>query len=127
MTARRSKTGFDEPPVNDTGFTPQQVMEMGQAASALLQNPVYNLAHRMACDELVDRWSSTSPQEVKTRESAWHELQAHGRAAQNLVSLVERAKELLERQGQEQTNQEGEYLDQQGFGYPQEKPDAAFQ
>ena len=72
----------------------------------------------MAVDELIERWSTTNPQEVKTRESLWYELQAHGKAAQRLGSLVQRAQVEVEKQGQEQTNQDAEYLDQQGFGYP---------
>jgi hypothetical protein len=72
----------------------------------------------MAVDELINRWSTTTAQETKTRENAWHELQAHGRAAEHLASLVGRAQQLLESQSQSENQKENEYLNDQGFGYP---------
>lgn len=118
MTSKRSNGRSESSPDNDSGLSLQQVIEVGQAASHLLGNPVYNVAHRLCVDDLIARWSQTSPQEVKTRESLWHELQAHGRAAQQLGNLVERAKTVLESQQNEQNQSDAEYLDQQGFGYP---------
>lgn len=116
MTRKHNGNGSGSQPENDSGFSPQQVLEMGQAAASLLQNPVYNLAHRIAVDEIINAWSTSKPQEVKTREALWAELQAHGRAAQHLGSLVGRAQELLQNQANQQEQEQAEYIDQQGFG-----------
>ena len=116
MTRRNRNAESETRPVSDTGFSPQQILEMGQAASQLLGNPVYNLAHRIAVDDIINKWSTSGVQEVKLRESLWHELQAHGKAAQHLGSLVARAQEILQQQASEQGSQEAEYLDNQGFG-----------
>lgn len=109
---------------SEAGLTPQQVMEMGGAASHLLQNPVYNVAHRMAVDEVIDLWSRTSPKEVNLRESLWHELQALGKASVRLSSMVSRAEELLERQANEPRRKRQEYEDEQGFNldFPEMAP-----
>ena len=67
------------------------------------------------------------PEEVKKREALWAELQAHGRAAQHISALVDRARELVEAQGQTSMQDENEYMDQQGFGtFPEETADHTF-
>ena len=127
MTQRKGRNGRESSPVNDSGLTPGQVMEMGQAAAHLLNNPIYNVAHRMAVDEILDTWAGSRPEEVKKREALWAELQAHGRAAQHISALVDRARELVEAQGQTSMQDENEYMDQQGFGtFPEETADHTF-
>lgn len=109
-----SKSGNS--PDNDSGMPIQQVIQMGEAAANLLENPIYNLAHRMAVNEAVEAWSQTQPKEREKRESLWAEVQALGRTAQTLGVMVERAKELVQKQAEQDFNKEQEYMDQQGFG-----------
>jgi hypothetical protein len=116
MTSTRSKDRSESSPANDSGLTPQQVMEMGQAAAQLLNSPIYNAVHQMAVQEVIEAWSATSPKEVNRRESLWQELQALGKVAQKTAELVDRSKELLENQNQAQHNHNQEYLNNQGFG-----------
>jgi hypothetical protein len=116
--SRRGRNGQEQPPANDSGLHPQEVIQMGQQAAKLLESPIYNVAHRMCVEETIGAWSSTHPEEVKKREAHWQELQALARVAVQLGSLVDRAKELLEKSQQEDRRSEDEYLDQQGFGEP---------
>jgi hypothetical protein len=106
-----------EAPLDDSGLSRQQVLELGQMASEALNNPIYNVAHQMIVGELIESWAATSPKETNRRESLWHEIQAAGKLAQRMAQMVERAKELLQRQGAEQQQEENEYLDRQGFGF----------
>tara|TARA_R110000824_G_scaffold21461_4_gene79890 strand:+ start:772 stop:1137 length:366 start_codon:yes stop_codon:yes gene_type:complete len=115
MIPKPSSEKRSEPPVNDSGLSITQVMEMGQAAAKLLQSPIYNAVHQMAVNEALDHWSTTSPKEVQKRESLWQEVQAHGRAAEKAAELVARAEELLEKQLKEPEERQAEYVDNQGF------------
>lgn len=119
-----SRNKSESSPVDDGGIPIHQVIQMGEAASQLLNNPIYNMAHRMAVNEAVDQWSQTSPKEHAKRESLWHEVQALGRVAESLAGLVARAQELAQRQSEEQHMDEQEYLDRQGFGFSDEQAGA---
>jgi hypothetical protein len=94
----------------------QQIMQMGEGASQLLNSPAYNLAHRMSVDQAIQSWSSTAPKEKEKREGHWQEIQALGRISMNMYSMVERAQQLMKDQGEAQFKSQNEYLDQQGFG-----------
>jgi len=109
-------------PTNDGGLSIQQIMQAGEAASQLLNNPVYNMAHRLSVDQAIQLWSSTAPKEKEKREGHWQEVQALGRISMNMYSFVERAQQLAQEQGEAQFNQQQEYMDQQGFG---EAPEGA--
>ena len=110
------KTESGRQPENDYGMPLQQIIAMGEHASQLLQSPVYNLAHRMSLDSVIQEWSACQPKEREKRESLWHELQALGRTAQTLAGMVERAQQAAHAQSESATQAENEYLDQQGFG-----------
>ena len=88
---------------------------MGEAASQALNNPIYQIAHKGAVDQAILEWSETSPKEREKRESLWHEVQAHGRAAQIMRGCIERAQQLMQKQTAEQ-NTQADYLANQGFG-----------
>lgn len=103
---------------NDSGWTPQQVIQMGEMAAQTLRSPVYNVAHRLAVNDLIDAWSRTDTQEMKKRESLWFQLQALGKAAEIMGTMVGRAEQLLEAQAGKQEQEEMDYLNDQGFGYP---------
>jgi hypothetical protein len=115
MTSKQNTSKSNEQPVNDSGLSPQQVMEMGQAASQMLNAPIYNAVHSMAVNEIIEAWSTTAPKEVNRREDLWKDLQALGRVAQSTANLVARAEELLQRQNNQQQEQNQEYLNNQGF------------
>lgn len=118
MTRNTGNGKSGERPANDSGMSPQQVIEMGEIAARTLRSPAYNVAHRLAVNELIEKWSVTTPQEVKTRESIWYELQALGKAAGLMNLMVGRAQDLIEQQGQEAAQEQQEYYDTQGFGFP---------
>ena len=120
MTREKSNAKPESSPANDLGLSPQQVMEAGQAAARLLNQPVYNLAHRAAIDEIIENWAQTQPKETNRRESLWHELQALARGSVRLASLVNRAEEMLERQASQGARDQQDNLDTQGFGVPPE-------
>lgn len=127
MTRKQGNGRSGRPPENDSGLSPQQMMEMGQAAAHLLQNPVYNVAHQLVIQEIQEKWATTSVQEVKLRESLWAEMQATAKAALRLSEMVERAKELVQRQADQQDHEAQEYFDNQGFGQPPMSGDQQFQ
>lgn len=103
-------------PENDSGMGLQQIIQMGEAASQLLNNPLYQMAHKLAVDQAIVEWSQTSPKEKEKRDSLWHEVQAHGRTAEIMRGCIERAQQVLQDQaGQQDPGKE--YLDRQGFGF----------
>lgn len=108
--------GSGRQPENDYGMPLQQIIAMGENAAQLLQSPVYNLAHRMSLDTVIQEWSACQPKEREKRESLWHELQALGRTAQTLAGMVERAQQAQHAQSDSTTQAEQDYLDRQGFG-----------
>ncbi len=120
-------SGSRNSPSNDYGLPIQQIMEMGQLATKQLQNPIYNVAHRMAMDEVIAQWASSQPKEHAKRESLWHELQALGRVAQTMAGMVERAQQVAESQEREQYESEQDYLDRQGFGSTEQASPAPYQ
>lgn len=101
-------------PVNDSGMPLQEIIKMGEGASQLLNNPIYQMAHRLAVDQAILEWSATSAKEKEKRDSLWHEVQAHGRAASVMQGMIERAQQVIQDQNQEY--QQSDYLDRQGFG-----------
>ena len=110
------RNGQGKPPENDQGMDLNQVIQMGEQASQLLNSQIYNVAHRMAIDETIQAWAATSPKEREKRESLWAEVQAHGRAAMVLSGMVERAQQAMVRQSEQREVTENEFLDKQGFG-----------
>lgn len=114
--SNNGSNGSGSLPEDDSGMNIQQVIQMGELASQALNNPIYQLAHRIAVDQAILEWSSTSPKEVQKREGLWHEIQAHGRAAEAMRGCIERAQQLIKEQSDQQ-NTERDYLDRQGFGF----------
>lgn len=112
--AEHSSNGSGNSPVSDQGMTLEQVVRMGEEASRLLNSPLYQLAHRIAIDQALAEWSTTSPKEREKRESLWHEVQAHGRAADVMKGCIERAQQIMADQQQGQSD--SGYFDTQGFG-----------
>ena len=110
------RNGQGKPPENDQGMDLNQVIQMGEQASQLLNSQIYNVAHRMAIDETIQAWAATSPKEREKRESLWAEVQAHGRAAMVLSGMVERAQQAMVKQSEQREVTENEFLDKQGFG-----------
>lgn len=96
----------------------QEIMELGNQASHLLRNPVYNVAYNQRLQEYFARWLNSEPKEEKLRESLFHEARAMVVLTEDLAGMVNAAEELLARE-QEQNSPEGrrrEYEDNQGFG-----------
>ena len=110
------RNGQGKPPENDQGMDLNQVIQMGEQESQLLNSQIYNVAHRMAIDETIQAWAATSPKEREKRESLWAEVQAHGRAAMVLSGMVERAQQAMVKQSEQREVTENEFLDKQGFG-----------
>ena len=110
------RNGQGKPPENDQGMDLNQVIQMGEQASQLLNSQIYNVAHRMAIDETIQAWAATSPKEREKRESLWAEVQAHGRAAMVLSGMVERAQQAMVKQSEQREVTENEFLDKLGFG-----------
>ena len=106
--------GSGNSPANDSGLNLQEIIQMGELASQALNNPIYHMAHRMAVDQAILEWSSTSAKEKEKRDSLWHEVQAHGRVAQHLHGFIERAQQVLAEQNRDP---EKDYRDRQGFGF----------
>lgn len=92
----------------------QELIQMGQAAAHLLNNQVYQLAHQGSINDLINELVTSQPQEWKKRESLYHQIRAHGLAANQLALMVERATQLLQKQADAQTH--NDELDRQGFG-----------
>lgn len=96
----------------------QEILELGQQASHLLQNPIYNTVYNLRLRELYEAWLNSTPKEEKYRESLYYEAKALINLTQDLGGLVADANELLA-QEQERNSPEGRrrnYEEQQGFG-----------
>jgi len=124
----RGNTRSAEPPQNDS-LTPEQeyeksaqeIMTLGQQASHLLGNPVYNTLYNLKLQRLFGQWLNTIPKEERLRESLYHEARALVEMTSDLGSLVADAEQLLAEEA-ERNSPEGRqrrYQEQQGFGTAQ--------
>ena len=99
---------------DEKGHTYEEIMEMGHAAAAALNSPMYHIANKIAVDQAIVDWVNTSPKESQKRESLWHEVQAHGRINAVMQGAIERAQQVTA--AREAAKPENRHLDEQGFG-----------
>jgi endo-alpha-1,4-polygalactosaminidase (GH114 family) len=113
---RRYKT--EEP------LTLDEVLVRGEEAARLLESPVYQLAHNMAIESVVEEWISTEEGETQKRESMWREIRALALTQDMLVALINQAQQQNLTQEQAAEQDLNRYEDEQGFGlnYPEDPP-----
>lgn len=102
--------GHDE----ESSRTLREIIDLGYAAADALNSPMYQLANKIATDQIMMDWVNTEPKEVNKREALWQEMQAHGRINAVMHTYVERARQQLQAQRDEDSDQQR--LDEQGFG-----------
>lgn len=100
----------------DAQVTMSQILSAGQNASHLLNSPVYNVAHRLAVDQLIAQWVETHPKEREKRESLYHELRSFATVNQTLLGMIERAHQENEKLQNQQSQNDMNFLDEQGYG-----------
>lgn len=116
MNRKQNSNGNGSRQPQGQGLPVQQIIQMGEQAASLLNSPVYLTAHQLVVNGLIEQLVGSEPKEREKRESLYLEIRAMGHAARQLSEMTARAKELLERQAQEQSSSHADYLDRQGFG-----------
>jgi hypothetical protein len=94
-----------------------QVLERGQKARDLLNNPMYNELYSYRMEKNLEDMEATKPAHKETREALFQQRMAIKEGPQLLRALVQEAMEVVSQRNDEADPQkrEMEYLDQQGF------------
>lgn len=103
---------------NSSSADAQLVLQIGEKASQLLNNPVFQVAYKAMMDEYYVQWATSQPKESNKRDALYYEQRGLMRMTEKLQGAVEDAHEILQRQGQQTDpeTQQQDYYDQQGFG-----------
>lgn len=71
-----------------------EILQAGDKAAELLNNTVYNLAHRSLIQSYQEQWMLTEPHERERREFLYHKIQAASEVATEMASMVNEAQSL---------------------------------
>ena len=92
---------FEEEPISK-----QELINQGESAAQMLNNPVYNLSHRSAVTAIQDEWMQTSPHEKEKREGLYQEMRALSRVSLVFMEMVNEATALSDEDlNQERSNE----------------------
>ena len=113
-TRARGKKTSSQPP-SPGSMTEDEILKYGEEAAQLLNAPVYNIAHKMALDSLVDSWLQTADNETQKRESLWLQAQLLGLTAGMLLEMVNAAQNINMSEEEKAEQDLNRFLDEQGF------------
>jgi hypothetical protein len=113
----KDKSKSDKPSLQTTApvLTAQEMLSQGEAASRLLDSPVYNLAHRSVVQNLQDEWMETKAHEKEKREGLYQMIRGLSAVASEMAMMVEQAKMLGNDQLEDERRLELAYNDNDGF------------
>lgn len=83
-----------------------EILNRGQEASALLLNPVFNIAVRSAIESWQDALLSSLPGETEVRESMYYRMRALNDVMAELAGFVHIARAMTDREAGEEESAE---------------------
>ena len=121
MTKHRAKQ--DVKPSANTGQTrPQEealsaaeILSMGEQAANLLDDPIYNLAHRSVVRNLQDEWMSTSPHESQKREGLYQQIRGLSAVAGEMAAMISQAQQVSDDELTRERKLQLAYSENSGF------------
>jgi ribosomal protein L22 len=118
QNAAGSSNGGSSPEESLTQEQMQKILRIGEQASQLLNNPVYNMAYQQLLNVKFQEWMSSSPKEQAKREGLYTQAKGLVEVTELLASAVEDAQRVQQdlNMQNDPLRQQQEYADQQGFG-----------
>lgn len=110
-----------QPDFDSENLSPQdkhRIVQVGEQASQLLNNPVFNQAYRQVMDRKYIEWLDSAPKEVQKREGLFHQVKGLAEVTETLSQAVADANQVLA-ELHEENSPEGKrqaYESAQGFG-----------